>query len=386
MTDEKFPDLKLPKRYEALKNEADKQGIDISKIVQIVDDAVSRIDKLLRQVRDGGIGRFELFLGKSGSGKTTFFKTLNDFYQGIRVREVGNAINLNDITNYIKEKTLEDDTYPTIWVMCDRDNPRLKDEDVRGFFEDLRVFFRENKGNILIVWPITDEESAQSMAKIAWSIGRDSVVDVHKKGVYNFTGISKEHYYEIADVTIKNINPEQNLETFGLTKSVVQQLVEKADTIAEFFSYLEEKSVEINERYQEILQDKKIPRVWILVAGDSIRDLNLTVANLTQGIDKNVDIDRIISYLDQPDTETAYVKEWQSRREQVAFIMRKLDVRIFELTPNATLTAIRLFGDGNIKQPLNLKTYEFNKGIEAFTNTYFMKPLLGSSVRLTWQG
>ena len=71
-----FPVLLLPKRYEALQEQAESKHASIAKIVYRVDDAATRVEDLLRQVRDGGIGRFEVFLGKSGSGKTTFFRTL----------------------------------------------------------------------------------------------------------------------------------------------------------------------------------------------------------------------------------------------------------------------------------------------------------------------
>jgi len=78
-----YPKLRLPKRFEALEREAKNTGADISQIVQRIDSATARIETLVRQVRDGGLGRFELFLGKSGSGKTTFFKTLGHFFEGI---------------------------------------------------------------------------------------------------------------------------------------------------------------------------------------------------------------------------------------------------------------------------------------------------------------
>lgn len=69
---DRFVQLRLPKRYEVLEREAKDQDYDITRIVQRVDSAASRIETLLRQVRDGGVGRFELFHGASGSGKTTF--------------------------------------------------------------------------------------------------------------------------------------------------------------------------------------------------------------------------------------------------------------------------------------------------------------------------
>ena len=75
------PALFLPKRYERLRDIAQENDADLTRIVRKVPDATARVERLLKAVRDGGLGRFDLFLGKSGSGKTTFLSTLPRFYQ-----------------------------------------------------------------------------------------------------------------------------------------------------------------------------------------------------------------------------------------------------------------------------------------------------------------
>lgn len=72
--------LLLPKRYETLQQVAEEQQADLTQIVKKVPEATARIEQLLRQVKSGGMGRFELILGPSGSGKTTFLSTLPRFY------------------------------------------------------------------------------------------------------------------------------------------------------------------------------------------------------------------------------------------------------------------------------------------------------------------
>ena len=157
-----------------------------------------------------------------------------------------------------------------------------------------------------------------------------------------------------------------------------RSLISESETIAEFYSLLEAKSAEINDTYRDILKEKVIPRVWILVGGDINQDLNLTVSTLTQGTDKQIDIDRVLKFLDDPDNDSAYLKDWQRRRHQVSFIMRRLDVRLFELPPNAGLAAIRLYGDDTAKSPLNLKSTNKKAGLEAISNTAFMRIILQS--------
>ncbi|MFM5507849.1 hypothetical protein ACET6U_02570 [Aeromonas rivipollensis] len=375
---QQLPTLKLPKRFEALQREANNTGTDIAQIVQRIDSAATRIEALLRQVRDGGLGRFELFLGNSGSGKTTFFRTLHNFFDGIKIESIDNSIPLLKISEHIRKGREGNANQAILYVLYDRDNDKVTIDEAKEFFETLRVLFREDGGQIVITWPITDKGTVDILSKAAWEIGRDSIVDVITKGVFKFQGVPKSTYYEISDLTTRNLAPGQSLETFGLTKDVAQPLISESETIAEFYSRLEAKSVEINDTYKDILKEKTIPRVWILVGGDNNQDLNLTVSTLTQGTEKQIDIDRVLKFVDDPTNNSAYLKDWQKRRQQIAFILRRLDVRLFELPPNAGLAAIRLYGDETAKSPLVLKSANKQSGLDAITNTAFMRIVLGN--------
>ena len=371
---DRFRQLRLPKRFEVLEREAAERDSDVKRIIQRVDNATARVETLLRQVRDGGVGRFELFLGKSGSGKTTFFRTLTQFFEGIDVREVPSNVDLCDVANHIRSRTT-DGFDRVVWVMYDRDNFRPSQEDARAFFESLRVLFRDTSGQVVVTWPITDVVSAQALSKTAWEIGRDSVVDLNK-GLFDFVGLPKSEFALVADITTRSLNGGQSLETFGLTPDIIAPLLSESETISEFYSRLEARSAEINEYYLDILKEKNIPSVWILVGGDDSRELSLTINTLTQGTEKLVDIDRIISYLDNPEQDAAYLKDWKERRDQMAFIMRALDVRVFELAPNVALAAIRAFGSDEITEPLNLKSVGSSAAITTVRNASFYKTIV----------
>lgn len=376
MTNEKnlhLPLLKLPKRFEALEREASQSDADLARIVQRVDTAASRVETLLRQVRDGGLGRFEVFLGPSGSGKTTFFKTLTRFFSGTEVFEVPKSLPLQEVADHIRKHNHRN-VERQVWVLIDRDNPTTSPEEAFSFFETLRVLFREDAGRVVIAWPITDTPQANMLSAQAWAVGRDSVVDLNK-GLYHFTGPNKKDFINIADLTIRTLNG-QSLEVFGLTMDIVNPLVSESETISEFYSRLEAKSAEINGLYRDLLKDKPIPNIWILVAGDDSRDLNLTIANLTQGTQNYVDIDQIVSYLDHPDLDAAYLAEWKKRRSQVAFLLRMLDVRVFEISPNVSLAAIRAFGDEDIRQSLKLQKTSESTAIEALRKSGFVQAIL----------
>lgn len=376
-----LPILNLPKRYEALERQATAQQYDLTSVVQRIDSAAARLETLLRQVQFGGIGRFELFLGKSGAGKTTFFKTLTKFFLGTEVHEIPSNIPLSQVANYIESRHAKDDKRH-VWVMHDRDNQLVSEPEAFEFLETLRVLFRKPEGAVVLCWPLTDENSAKIISDKAWSVGRDSVVDIEYKGLYNFHGPEKETYLKIAELTTRSLKGD-GLETFGITDDLARPLLQESETIAEFYSRLEAKAAEITGRYKDLLKDKPIPSVWVLVGGDDSRELNLTVASLTQGIGKAIDIDRITNFLDNPALDAAYLKEWKKRRSQIAFLMRLLDVRLFELPPNVALSAVRGFGDDDLKSTLNLKKNSISVTADTLGRAPFFRALCGEEIGQT---
>lgn len=368
-----LPSLILPKRYETLERQASEKEYDLTSVVQRIDTAAARVETLLRQVQIGGLGRFELFLGKSGAGKTTFFRTLTKFFEGTGVHDVPSSIQLKDVTSYIEQrsKTL---TGRQVWVMYDRDNQSITQQEAFDFLEMLRVFFRKPEGAVVICWPLTSTDTASVISNTAWEVGRDSVVDVSTKGLYEFMGPPKETFLKIAELTTRSLKGD-GLEVFGITPDIASPLIAESETIAEFYSRLETKAAEVTGRYKDLLKDKPIPSVWILVGGDDSRELNLTVASLTQGVKKFIDIDRVTNFLDDPKLDAAYLKEWKKRRSQVAFLMRLFDVRLFELPPNVALAAVRAFGDDELRKPLTLKKISSTTAIDTLSRAPFFRAL-----------
>lgn len=377
MVDQEDARLVLPKRFEVLEQEAAAKKADLTQLVHRVDDAANRIDQLLRQVKDGGVGRFELFLGASGSGKTTFLRTLPKFFNGVSVAVVSRDVPLSGVAEKIRGAYMPTDRQ-CLWIMEDRDNLKVEAASARGFFESLRVLFRQPEGKVVVVWPITDTDSAQSLSVSAWDVGRDSIVDL-SKGLYGFKGLPKTQFYEVADTTCRSLNQGQSLEAFGLSADVASPLATQSETISEYYTRLEAKSADINEHFRSVLKDKVLPRVWILVAGDESTELDRTVATLTQGTENRVDIDRLLEYLDNPELDAAYLKPWKKRRDDMAYLMRKLDVRLFSLPPNASLAAIRACGGDKVRARLNQKTGSETSAVDAIKKTKFFKVLRGES-------
>lgn len=70
----------------------------------------------------------------------------------------------------------------------------------------------------------------------------------------------------------------------------------------------------------------------------------------------------------------------EKRRSQVAFLMRLLDVRLFELPPNVALAAVRAFGDDDLKAPLTLKKASASSAGETLGRAPFFRALCGEEI------
>ncbi len=317
-----------------------------------VDSAAHRIEILLRKVRDGGTGQFEAFYGASGSGKTTFLNTLAKFFEGVvPIPLAKDETSLQEVADRIRADATRHADRLRIYFFRDRDNDRLSNQEVEDFFEDLRVVFRENAGNVVVIWPVTREATAHQLAEVAWRVGADSVAAIDTRGLYIFEGLPADAYIRVADLTVKSLNGD-SLESFGVSAQEATSLSHDFEAIGTFYSALEALASAKRDEIWSVLKERVRPRVWILVGGDDAGYLEGVVAGLTQGRSSRVDLELVLDFLDDLDNESLYLQKWRSRRKNVGYILRTLDVRVFDLPPNVGLAAVRGFGEPELQNLL----------------------------------
>lgn len=384
-----LPELRLPKRYEILEREATQRGLRPQDFVVKVDSAAERVQTLLRLVRDGGTGQFEVFFGASGCGKTTFVKTLPKFFSGVQVLDIDPEIPVSKLGEYIGTvlESVDRSLGLPVVLLQDRENATEGRAELIAFFESLRRLFRKPHGGALIIWPATLVETRNSLAAIAEEVGADSVVSPDTRGVYNFQGLSRELYYEVAAKTVEGLTGD-SLEAFGIPRNVSSEILRRVEGelwIGKYYSLIELESASIRQHTWDLLKEKVRPRVWIVVIGDNVRTVDGTTNNLTQGRRSRFDLERMMDALDDSTANSQqYMKDWRTRRERAGFIMRSLDVRVLHITAIPAIAAVRAFGDGAFREKMGMgaaatlpsKT-EVGNAIASMKSTRFYRALKG---------
>lgn len=346
--------LELPRRWELLQLKAAEVNIDPSEVVERVDGAAERLDALLRRVRTGGGGLIEVVFGLSGSGKTTFLKTLPKFFENVRISSFPSTESITSLPAFVRSSYLASDSTQRIILVERRDNPKAADlAQIEEMFADLLEVFREPNGAAVVLWPITKPESAKFVAETAWAVGRDSMVDSKSRGQLHFEGVPRERYFELADNTSRTLTGD-GLEAFGITHSLAQEMAANSKTISDFFAAVDDAADHVRDSTWSVLRARVRTHLWVVLPGDDVQTMNATASALTQGTRSRIDVDLIGEFIDRPDNTSLYVNDWRKRRGSLAHLLRAVDVRLFSLPPNVSLAAIRAFGSpelrGNLKQ------------------------------------
>jgi hypothetical protein len=374
-----LPRLELPRRWELLRESAAAANVDPAEFVERVDTAADRIDRLLKRVSTGGGGLFEVVLGLSGSGKTTFLNTLPKFFERVRIQSFPREQELSALPAFIRRNFVPNDDAARIVIIDRRDNPTKEDlANARSMLSELLVTFREREGKALVLWPITDGDAATAIASSAWSVGRDSVVDAETRGVYRFEGIPKERYFSLADATSKSLTSD-GLEAFGVTESVANEMLAECETISDFFGKVDRFADANREATWSVLKAKFQPHLWVVLAGDDGSALKGTVSALTQGLRSRVDIERITEAIDRPGKQPAYIADWKTRRGSLAQLLRAIDARLIDLPPNVVLAAVRSFGEDSLRALLKQPSTTLTQSKEAMRSSRLYKAILSEA-------
>ncbi|MCA9683446.1 MAG: hypothetical protein KC457_14700 [Myxococcales bacterium] len=239
----------------------------------------------------------------------------------------------------------------------------------------MRLLFRSPLGRVLVIWPVTRQRTAELLTAVAWATGGDSIVAMDTRGCYGFVGVPKSQYYAIADLTVQSLAGEP-LDAFAIAEDEARRFLPDATTISQYFTLVEQEASKRRRATWEVLRKKVTPRVWIILTGDDERRLEETTALLSQGLNAQIDVQRVLNMLDDRKRDANYLKEWRRRRSEAAYLMRTLDVRILPLPPNAAVAAVRAYGSDKLKAALQKQTISADACIQTIMRTRLYKQIV----------
>lgn len=368
--------LELPRRWELLQQRASEAEVDPTEVVERVDDAAERVDSLLRRVRTGGGGLIEVVFGLSGSGKTTFLRTLPKFFDNVRVSSFLSDRPIAELPDFVRSSYLDGDRTQRIILIERRDNPKASDlSQIEEVFAELLEVFREPEGAAVILWPITKPESAEFVAQTAWAVGRDSMVDSKSRGQLHFKGVPRERYYELADNTSRTLTGD-GLDAFGITQELSKKIAINCQTISDFFAGVDDAANHVRDSTWSVLRARVRTHLWVVLPGDDVKTMNGTASALTQGSRSRIDVDLIGEFIDREDNQSIYVSDWRKRRGSLAHLLRAVDVRLFSLPPNVSLAAVRAFGSPELRKHLKQQNTNLEQAKSAMKASRLYKAIL----------
>ncbi len=279
--------LNLPESLEALLASLEDSNIETSKMSEFVVpvlDAEQQIIIVVENILNSGgdSGKVVMLKGVPGSGKSTFIESLT-WRKHVPIQYINkiNASVLSSHTGLLENlfseiqqispsahSTKQQGQVKTIVIDYLEDISFIDPKYVKAFFQRLNGFLRHNP--ILIIWPITEDLSAEAMLKNASAVSGTVFAD---NPIIEFQGPPDESYPQLAKNTITTLHPGSTLEDFLLSEAELDTLRGKVKQQNPGRltprSYLREvkRQWEDNNRYLEDLL-KRIPRetqIWFVV-------------------------------------------------------------------------------------------------------------------------
>jgi DNA (cytosine-5)-methyltransferase 1 len=355
-----FPKLILPKRWEILSREAEVKKVPLKPLIVPVENSLDEIRRELRRIEETGMGKLYVMSGSTGTGKTTFLNSLQNFLDSIEVCTIS-EMNL-ERRESVKTRLASLHRKPhkfSIVVLEGKETPgTLKDDEIDILLTALNADFRSEVGRrTLFVIPTTEAVVAQSISYRAATIGG---MTSHHRPFHVFSGPPKSKYYSIANDTVQALNDARTLLEYGISEQHGQAIAEASPSIGAFIESCYNKIEEQRDRTEALAIDIKRKRIHLWMVFCSTEEKKTPRRNhdiiraLTTGDDQRAQVNRIL----KGDSKAA--RTWEGKENILGQASQYLDLRIMYL-PLRTATAIAT-AYGHKEFIEHLKTLKLDNG------------------------
>jgi len=341
---EGIPQLILPTRWENLQPRIEGNKISLHTVIRPISQAMVVVRNIIEYLRTTRGCQVLIIRADTGSGKTTFLNTLPHYMQDVEFHiqtidlqplsedEFGKALwNIRTNSNGINLVILEG-----------REKPEsISDKYIQVVLANINRFARAKKIPLLFVIPTTEEQVARSWCDHGTKVGDLIPEQKLYEGSrwYNFPGVPKDKYIEVAEETVRALNPPYTLYEFGVSSDEVKSWVDTAPTIGRFIEILANRISHIRAATTIPLAGKR-ERAWIVFCAPELRHFDHTYL-LLDGLCHDEKLKVSPTKLIPPDSNTSFAKSWRKSPQWARLVatIDFLDVRLINLPIITVVTA-----------------------------------------------
>lgn len=349
-----IPQLVLPTRWELLQPKLQQNDASLKTIIRPVPLALKVVRDIVEYLNTTGGCQVLVVRADTGSGKTTFLNTLSHYIKDIVFST--QTIDLQDQSADDFGRTLRalklDSAAINLIILEGREKPEsINDAYIQNVLANINRFARTAHCSILVVIPTIEEQVARSWCDHGTRIGDLIPEQKLYEGSrwYNFPGVAREKFVDVAGETVRALNPPHSLTDFGVSADEIKAWAETAPTIGKYMETLASKISDRRTAARIPLATGKRERVWIVYCGPDYRHFDhtyLVLNGLCQDDQLRVSPGKLIP----PDTQTSQAKNWREHKMWAKLIatVNFLDVRLVNLPITTVVAAALAHGDEHL--------------------------------------
>lgn len=229
---------------------------------------------------------------------------------------------------------------------------------------NINRFARNKRVPLLVVIPTVDEQVARNWCDHASKIG-DLIPEqqLHEGSRwYNFPGVPKDDYIEIASSTVRALNPPYDIVQFGISPDEMKNWVDTSSTIGRFIEVLASKVSARRRAASRLVPKIRREHVWIVYCSPDLRHYDhtyLVIDGLVQDNGLRVSPTKLVP----ANSDTSFSKNWRQSPQWARLVatINFLDVRLINFPIISAVTAALVYGDDSLLQSFKktrLKEYK----------------------------
>lgn len=338
----------LPDRFEGLYETIGDR--DITKIIAPVDYGINTIQDVYEEIYSSGRGSFLILLGNSGSGKTTFLRTLDLFIENVEILTISNEMDIRSEINKLTESKYE----LRIVIIEGRESILdMSNTEVTAAIHMINSFIRSPKGKkSLVVWPCNDKDIVDNLVVTSRTVGGTALLGL-KDTYFSFDGPDKTQFVNIAKQTVELLNNGKTLLDFGITDEIADNYVNGVSTIGEYLKLINSE-VRKNKNFVRNLKIKDHCKMWVIVLGQN--EPSKDVEALTKGEFLDADVQRLLV-----STEANLVQDLKKIPDKIALLSNYLDTKIIYIPIVDALSIVKSYANDDLRSVMKAKGMLLNK-------------------------